>query len=164
MSWANRPTRKFYVCKFCLLLHHLLHSIILPCNNDAYPLRPLRAILSVNCFCVKKYRTKIGIRVMNDPAMTKCTLLPSSEIKFRKPTAIGRQVSELVTKSGQASAFQVPTKENTIITMMGAVESGKTTCMRKRKCPAPSIRAASNSSWGIWAKNCRKRKMENMRH
>ena len=58
------------------------------------------------------------------------------------------------TSSGQASEFQEPIKVKTKITIKGAFESGRTIWIRKRKCPEPSIRAASNNSSGIWTKNC----------
>jgi len=45
---------------------------------------------------------------------------------------------------------------------MAAREMGTTTWNRKRVCPAPSMRAASYSSSGIWRKNWRSRKMPNV--
>ena len=36
-----------------------------------------------------------------------------------------------------------PINPSDLMTMIGAFESGMTTCVRKRRCPAPSIWAAS---------------------
>ena len=44
---------------------------------------------------------------------------------------------------GQASEFHDPMNESTTITISGALASGSTTFHRKRRCPAPSICAAS---------------------
>lgn len=40
-------------------------------SYEAYPFRPEAAIPSVNCFCVKKYRIRIGIIMMTDAAICK---------------------------------------------------------------------------------------------
>src|SRR5690606_19929128 len=72
---------------------------------------------------------------------------------------IGRQVSFVVTNSGHWKAFQEPVKPNNRTVMIGALLIGKTTWIKKRKWSAPSIRAASHNSFGIWAKNCRNRKI-----
>lgn len=71
--------------------------------------------------------------VMKDPAMIKFSLLPSSETKFANPTDIGNHSLVLVTNNGQASAFQEPMKESTVMTMIGAVESGITIMVSIRK-------------------------------
>ena len=51
-------------------------------------------------------------------------------------------------------------KAKMMTVMIGALERGSTILTRKRKCPAPSMRAASHNSSGIWAKNWRSRKIE----
>ena len=80
-------------------------------------------------------------------------------MKFNKPTDIGRHSGVLVTSKGQANAFQEPMKARIVITNIGAFVSGKTTVNKNRICPAPSILAESNNSIGIWAKNCRNKKI-----
>ena len=114
----------------------------------------------MNCFWVKKYNIKIGITAITAPAIIKFRLCPASPIKLYKPTAIGRQSGVLVTSIGQASAFQVPMNESTMITIIGAFDKGSTTFHKKRRWPAPSIWAASKSSSGTCAKNCRNKNME----
>lgn len=100
--------------------------------------------------------------VINAPAMVRLISCPASLTKFIRPTEIGRQSGVLVTSIGQAKAFQVPIKDNTTITINGAFERGNTTCNKKRRCPAPSIWAASKSSSGTCAKNCLNMKIEKM--
>ena len=86
--------------------------------------------------------------VINAPAMVRLIIWPASSTKFINPTEIGRQSGVLVTSIGQANEFQVPMKDKTIITINGALDNGKTTWIKKRKCPEPSICAASNNSFG----------------
>ena len=57
--------------------------------------------------------------------------------------------------SYEASEVMSPTVTRT------GTDNGRTTLRRNRRCPAPSIRAASDSSVGIERKCCRSRKIEN---
>ncbi len=59
----------------------------------------------------------------------------------------------------QARAFHEPMKVNIPTVSRGARHSGKRIWKRKRRCPAPSIRAESHSSPGRPRRNWRSRKM-----
>jgi len=43
-----------------------------------YPFNPLRAMLSVNCFWVKKYKIKMGMTEMTAPAICRFISAPAS--------------------------------------------------------------------------------------
>ena len=75
--------------------------------------------------------------VITAPAIIKLSCCPASSIKLYRPTAIGRHSGELVTNKGQAKEFHEPIKDNTTITITGALESGSTVVIRNRRCPAP---------------------------
>src|SRR6266567_8462221 len=62
--------------------------------------------------------------------------------------------------SGHWNAFHDARKVMRPAVIRAGTERGRTMLQRKRRCPAPSIRAASASSLGIERKNWRKRKME----
>ena len=65
-----------------------------------YPFKPVVEIPSVNCRCVKKYKIRIGIVVITDPAITFCVNAAASRMKLDNPTVIGRHCAVLVTING----------------------------------------------------------------
>src|SRR5205809_7540729 len=62
--------------------------------------------------------------------------------------------------SGHWNAFHEPRNVMSPAVISAGIERGRTMLQRNRRCPAPSIRAASESSLGIDRKNCRIRKIE----
>lgn len=77
------------------------------------------------------------------PAINKCVSGPASVTNVHKPTISGRQVSLVVTNKGHKKAFHAPMKAKIITVITEALLIGSTIWSRKRKCPAPSMRAAS---------------------
>ena len=71
----------------------------------------------------------------------------------------GRQVSRVVTSSGHSRESHEAMKPNSDTVSSGALLSGNTMVVRKRRWPQPSMQAASHSSTGRRLKNCRSRKM-----
>src|SRR6267378_3753320 len=63
--------------------------------------------------------------------------------------------------SGHWKAFHDPRNVIRPAVIRAGIERGRTMLQRNRRCPAPSIRAASASSFGIDRKNWRMRKIEN---
>lgn len=92
-----------------------------------YPLRPVVAIPSVNCFWAKKYTIKMGMSVITAPAINKCVSGPASVTKFHNPTIKGRQFSRVVTNNGHMKAFHALVNENKSTVIIGALLMGKTT-------------------------------------
>src|SRR3989337_605087 len=100
-----------------------------------------------------KNSTRMGATEKVAAAMSSRGCVPHSLEKESSPTMIGRISGVFVTINGQVSAFQDPRKLSNPTVMKAGLLKGTTTRQRKVQWEAPSIVAASCSSWGIVAKN-----------
>ena len=111
---------------------------------------------------MKYINSKIGKIAIKQAAINKLKLGPTSLTKLYIDTVTGYQSSLVNIKRGQAKLFHAIMKVNKdTVTIIGLL-MGITTLIRKFKCDEPSIRAASQSSFGIFLKYCLNKKITNM--
>src|SRR5690554_3436080 len=114
-----------------------------------------------NHFCISSTTSAGGSMASIAVAMTRfhsVTASPPAIIRLM-PTTTGYISSRVVIMSGQRYWFQPYMNWMTKSAAMLVLDSGSKMSLKKRKGPAPSMRAASTNSSGTVRKNCRNKKV-----
>src|SRR5439155_16731779 len=126
-----------------------------------YPLTALLAALRMKYFWKKITSRMIGTALNIAPASTQFQFTPNSPWNDASPSGSVRCSGERTTMSGHWNAFHDPWNCRIARAARAGYAFGRMICRNVRKVLAPSIEAASSSSFGSDLKNCVMKKTPN---